>query len=108
MKPLFIAGALALSVSNVAMAAEQTWRGKISDKACGGEHKVTSDKMSDRDCISACTNGGAAYALIVNGKVYQLTGHDSDLKMHAGHTVNLTGELKGDAIRVSKVEMPTS
>ena len=38
--------------------------------------------------------------------VYQLTNHDADLRTHAGHTVNLTGELKGDTIRVSKIEMP--
>jgi hypothetical protein len=44
--------------------------------------------------------------LITDGKVYQLTNRDGDLRTHAGHTVNLTGELKGDTIRVSKIEMP--
>ena len=27
---------------------------------------------------------------------------------HAGHTVKLTGEFKGDAITVSKIEMPAT
>ena len=36
----------------------------------------------------------------------KLTGHDADLRTHAGHTVNLTGELKGETIKVSKIEMP--
>jgi hypothetical protein len=44
--------------------------------------------------------------LVADGKVYQLTNHDADLRTHAGHTVSLTGELKGDSIRVSKIEMP--
>jgi hypothetical protein len=42
-----------------------------------------------------------------DGKIYQLTNHDADLRTHAGHTVNLAGELKGDSIRVSTLQ-PTS
>jgi hypothetical protein len=34
-----------------------------------------------------------------------LVNHDADLKAHAGHTVNLTGDLTGDTIRVAKIEM---
>ena len=44
------------------------------------------------------------YALADGKRVYRL----SDLRTHAGHTVNLTGELKGDTIRVTKIEMPKS
>jgi hypothetical protein len=32
--------------------------------------------------------------------------HDGDLRTHAADTVNLTRELKGDTIRVSKIEIP--
>jgi hypothetical protein len=28
------------------------------------------------------------------------------LQMHAGHTVMLTGEMKGDTVTVSKIVMP--
>jgi hypothetical protein len=31
---------------------------------------------------------------------------NADLEKHAGHTVRLTGEMKGDTITVSKIEMP--
>jgi hypothetical protein len=61
-----------------------------------------------RSCAIACTKGVTPYVLVVDGKVYQLAGHDADLKTHAGHTVNLTGELKGATIRVARVEMPKS
>jgi hypothetical protein len=89
-----------------AFAAEQTWTGAISDKMCGADHKKMGGKMSDRDCTLACAKGGTPYVLVVNDKVYQLSGHDADLKTHAGHTVELTGELKGETIRLSKVIMP--
>lgn len=93
-------------VSAAALAADQTWTGSISDKMCGADHKKMGGKMSDRDCTLACAKGGSPYVLVVDGKVYQLSGRDADLKTHAGHTVRLTGEMKGDTIKVSKVEMP--
>ena len=105
MKAVMTVCAIAL-LSAAPFAAEQTWTGSISDKMCGADHKKMGGKMSDRDCTLACAKGGAPYVLVVDGKVFQLTGHNDDLKTHAGHTVNLTGELKGDTIKVSKVEMP--
>ena len=86
-------------------AAERTWTGAISDKMCGADHKKMGGKMSDADCTLACTKGGTPYVLVADGKTYELAGHEGDLKTHAGHMVTLMGELKGDVIRVSKVEM---
>jgi hypothetical protein len=98
--------ALALTMSAGATAAEQTWTGTISDKMCGADHKsMAKKKMSDRDCTQACAKGRSPYVLVSDGKVYQLTNHDADLRTHAGHLVNITGKLKGDSIRVSKIEM---
>jgi hypothetical protein len=105
MKTAALVGACLLTVVAGAVAADQTWMGAISDKMCGTDHKKMGGKMSDRDCTLACTKGGTPYVLVVEGKVYQLTGHDTDLKTHAGHTVNLTGDLKGDTIRVARVDM---
>jgi hypothetical protein len=45
--------------------------------------------------------------LVVDGKVIQIANQDNkDLATHAGHAVKMTGELKGNAIVVSKIEMP--
>lgn len=107
MKTHIIVGAMALLTTTGAFAAEQTWTGTISDKMCGADHKKMGGKLSDRDCTLACAKGGAPYVLVADGKVYQLTNHDADLRTHAGHTVNLTGELKGDTIRISRIEMPS-
>jgi hypothetical protein len=101
------AGAFLIVVAASSRAADHTWTGAVSDRMCGADHKKMGGKMSDRDCTLACTKGGTPYVLVSDGKVYQLSGHDADLKNHAGHSVALTGDLKGDTIRVSKVEMPT-
>jgi len=89
-------------------AAEQTWTGQISDSMCGAKHMLGEHgkkPMSDRDCAQACLQMGALYVLVVDGKVFKLINHDADLKVHAGHTVNLTGNLTGETIRVTKIEM---
>jgi hypothetical protein len=93
-----------LSAGSV-FAAEQTWTGAISDKMCGANHKSMGSKMNDRDCTQTCAKGGSPYVLVSDGKAYVLTNRDGDVRTHAGHTVNVTGALKGDTIRVSTIEM---
>jgi hypothetical protein len=105
MRTPIIVGALAILITAGSFAAEQSWTGAISDKMCGADHKKMAGRMSDRECTQACAKGGAPYVLVADGKVFQLTNREADLRTHAGHVVNLTGELKSDAIRVSRVEM---
>ena len=112
MKLFFLALAAAgiLLANTVASAAEQTWTGNISDSACGAKHEEAAEgqgKMPDRECTQACVRGGSKYVLVADGKVVQIANQDNnDLATHAGHRVKLTGELKGNAITVSKIEMP--
>ena len=90
--------------------AEQTLKGQISDNLCGAKHEEAAEgqgKMPDRDCTLACVRGGSKFALVVDGKVFQIANQDlEDLKTHAGHTVMVTGELNGQTITVSKIVMP--
>ena len=106
----FLLAAALLAAQTGAFAAEQTWTGKISDSACGAKHEEAAEGqgvMADRECTQACIRGGSKYVLVVDGKVIQIANQDNkDLATHAGHTVKLTGELKGAAITVSKIEMP--
>jgi hypothetical protein len=94
----------------VPSAAEQTWTGKISDSACGAKHEEAAEGqgvMADRDCTQACIRGGSKYVLVVDGKVFPIANQDNkDLATHAGHLVKMTGEMRGSAITVSKIEMP--
>src|SRR3954470_10425817 len=110
MKTAFILTAFLVATPILPAAAEQTWSGKISDSACGAKHEEAAEGqgvMADRDCTQACVRGGSKYVLVVDGKVFQIANQDNkDLATHAGHAVKLTGELKGNSITVSKIEMP--
>jgi hypothetical protein len=109
MKTAIILSAFLLAAPSFPLAAEQTWTGKISDSACGAKHEEAAEGqgvMADRDCTQACIRGGSKYVLVVDGKVLQIANQDNkDLATHAGHAVKITGELKGNAITVSKIEM---
>jgi hypothetical protein len=50
--------------------------------------------------------GGSKYVFVSGGKTYQVANQDfAGLKDHAGHKVALTGEVKGDSVTVSKIDM---
>lgn len=109
--PRLVAALLMMVVAAAPRAAEQTWKGQITDSLCGAKHEEAAEgqgKMPDRDCTLACVRGGSKFALLVDGKkLYQISNQDlADLRTHAGHEVRVTGELKGETITVSKIEMP--
>jgi hypothetical protein len=95
-----------------AQAADQTLTGKISDSGCGASHaKMEAEhadaKMTDRDCTLACVKAGGKYVFVSGDKVYNIENQDlALLQQHAGHTVRLTGDMKGDTITVSNIVMP--
>ena len=101
---------LVLALSLVApLAAEQTFTGQISDSLCKAKHEEAAEdqgKMSDHDCTVACVKGGSKYVLLApDGKVYDIANQDfKDLERNAGAHVKITGELKGTAISVSKID----
>ncbi|MDP8991263.1 MAG: hypothetical protein M3N41_14430 [Acidobacteriota bacterium] len=85
-----------------------TWTGMISDSACGMSHAkmLAADKKlkTDRDCTLACIKAGSKYVFVSDGKVYSISNQKlAALKVHAGETVQLTGTMKGDTIKVSKI-----
>jgi hypothetical protein len=100
---------MALAAAGPAGAAE-TWKGTISDAMCAAKHSA--DKHGDRatshrDCVEKCINGGGQYVFVSGDKVFKVANQDfAGLKAHAAHEVMLTGEMKGDTITVSKIEMP--
>ena len=85
--------------------AQQTWAGVISDSQCGGDH---GGEVDERECTLKCIKNGEKYVLVTDhGKKVWLIANQNfaALSQHPGHTVKLTGELKGNAIVVSKLEM---
>lgn len=107
MKVLISAFALVFAAVS-AGAAPGTWTGKISDSHCGAKHKMMDGKrMPDRACTEMCVKGDGKYVFVSKGKVYQIADQkDAALATHAGHTVQLTGEMKGDTITVARIDMP--
>ena len=108
--------AIAWGAAAVVSAAEQTWTGAITDSLCGASHarmaQGVNPSLSDHDCTLACVDSGGIYQFVDQKdktKVLAITNQTfAGLKEHAGHTVLLTGELKDNAIVVSKIEMPAA
>ena len=108
-KFVLFAAAILFATAPDLMAAEKTWNGVLSDSKCNGKHSKAehgSQTDSDHDCVGKCIAGGSKYVFISGGKTYQIANQDySGLKDHGGHRVALTGEMKGDSITVSKIDM---
>src|SRR5947207_1292928 len=99
MKRLLTAALMLLCSAGGASAAPQTWTGQISDSMCGASHqamKLHDKKLTDRGCTEACVKAGAKYVFASGGRVYMIENQsDPLLATHAGHTVRLTGDMKG-------------
>lgn len=108
-KFVLFAAAILFATAPALMAADKTWTGVLSDSKCAGKHAKAehgAQMDSDHDCATKCVAGGAKNVFVAGGKTYQIANQDfADLKAHQGHTVALTGEMKGDSITVSKIEM---
>jgi len=104
-------------LAGCSVGAEQMWTGQISDSMCGDSHAQmiarknkelqTSSGAPDSECTLACAKEGAKYVFVMKHKVYKIANQSlAALQTRAGQTVELTGELKGDAITVSKIVVP--
>ena len=109
-KLALLTAAIVFAATPLLTAADKTWDGLISDARCNGKHAKAehgSQDESDASCVTKCVGGGQKYVFVSGGKTYQIANQDfKDLKAHGGHKVALTGEMKGDAVTVSKIEMP--
>lgn len=111
MKRVLLTASAFVLLTGSAFPAEQTWAGQISDSMCGKDHSMMQHggkKTSPRECTLACVKGGSKYAFVSKGTVYEIDNQAmKDLQAHAGHNVQLTGELASDGktIRVSKITM---
>lgn len=98
---LFVAAAVLMSAGAVQA---ETWKGAIADDMCAKKSKAM---HTNRECVEKCVKGGAAYVFATGDKIFKIANQDfADLKVHAGHEVNLTGTMKDDTITVTKIEMP--
>jgi hypothetical protein len=86
--------------------AQQTWTGIISDSLCRGNH---GGEVDERECTQKCIENGDKYVLVTDygEKVWEIANQNFPaLRDHPGHTVKVTGELKGNAIVISRIDVP--
>jgi hypothetical protein len=120
MKLLFASLALVSMLGVTGLSAEQTWTGVISDSNCGAVHRADVEhggRITARECIigresdpniPGCVSAryGRQFVFVVGETVFKVSNQDfAGLRTHAAHRVKLTGELAGDTIKVSKIEM---
>jgi len=106
---VFVFSWLSIATAIVApTSAQQTFTGRLSDSTCAVSHqsKAASAQLTDRACLFACINALAKYVLVDSeGRVLPIANQDAmGLPLYAGRPVRITGERKGDAIVVAKVE----
>lgn len=110
MKKLFLFVAALAFVATGTVRAAETWKGTISDSMCGLKHSADKHEGKGADhraCVEKCVKGGGEYVFISNDKAIKIANQKFEgLKLHAGHEVMLTGEIKDDVVTVSKIEMP--
>jgi hypothetical protein len=89
------------------VAAQQTFTGRLSDSLCGASHQMkAADVQTDRECLFACIKALAGFVLVdATNQVLPIANQDAmGLPLYAGRPVRITGERRGDAIFVTKVE----
>ncbi len=105
MKILALAGMIGLAAPAFAAS---TVTGIISDSMCAASHDAMTEhgaKMNDKQCTQGCVQHGAKYVVVENGKVLQVANQDfKQLPTFAGDKVQVTGDVKGDTITITKIQ----
>ena len=98
--------AATLFAGTLAMAADKSWTGWISDSQCGAKGA----NEAARDCTIKCVKEHGAKYVFVNDadkKVYVVDDQDK-VADHAGHHVTVKGTLDGDTLKLKSIEMASS
>lgn len=98
--------ALLVVFATATAGAQQSFSGRLSDSLCGASHQPKASSDTDRQCLLACIKALGKYVLVGrDGKMMPIANQDAmGLPLYAGRPVKITGELKGNAIVVAKVE----
>ena len=92
---------LLLMTSIGALAVPQFFVGTLSESMCGAKHMMPG--KSDAECTRVCVKANSKYALVVDKKVYILSGPQEDFSKLAGKRVRVTGENKEGTISVKSI-----
>jgi hypothetical protein len=98
---------LAWATAVIPAAAQETFTGRLSDSTCATSHQAKAGaSLTDRQCLIACIKDLAKYVLVDrNDQVLPIANQDAmGLPLYSGRPVRITGELRGRAVFVTKVE----
>jgi len=98
-----IAVAAALFAGALAMAADGSWTGYISDSQCGV--KGANDKAGE--CTTKCVKEHGAKYVFVNDsdkKIYVVDPQEK-VASHAGHHVTVKGSVDGETLKLTSIDM---
>ena len=98
-----MAMAAALFAGALAMAADGSWTGWISDSQCGA--KGANDTAGE--CTTKCVKEHGAKYVFVNDadkKVYVVDAQDR-VAAHAGHHVTVKGTVDGETLKLTSIDM---
>ncbi len=95
--------AATLFAGALAMAADNSLTGWISDSQCG----VKGAKEGMADCTTKCVKEHGAKYVFVNDtdkKIYVVDAQDK-VAAHAGHHVTVKGTVDGDTLKLTSIDM---
>jgi hypothetical protein len=97
---LFFVVAFAVAADD--MAKDTTVNGWVTEAKCG----VKGASAAHAECTKKCLEAGAKMVVVTDGdqKVLNVENPDA-LKGHEGHHIAVTGQVKGDSIKVASAKM---
>src|SRR5258708_33096143 len=100
-----VAMAAMVFAGTLAMAADGSWTGWISDSQSGV--KGANDKAGTAECTTKCVKEHGAKYVFVNDadkKIYVVDAQDK-VAEHAGHHVTVKGTVEGETLKLTSIEM---
>ena len=97
--------AATLFAGTLALAADNSWTGWISDSQCGV--KGANDKPGTAECATKCVKEHGAKYVFVNDadkKIYVVDAQDK-VAAHAGHHVTVKGTVEGETLKLTSIDM---
>jgi hypothetical protein len=99
---------LVLLASSLCVFAADTWKGSISDKMCGADHKGK-DPVA---CTKGCVKGGSPYVFVAGKDMVLDIENQKDAKVaaeldkYAGMAVTVTGAMSkdGKSVKIASIK----
>ena len=98
MKSITAVATLFLGLAASGIAAEV--KGFVQDQSCSTKPAMKGDAECAKRCIK---RGDAAVLVAENGTIYKIANQDK-ITSHAGETVTVVGDIKGDTITIEDVK----